>query len=245
MSAHSQPVTILQFLRACPQLEHFSLTGWIHDDIHFMNNAKFVSLPRLKTLTLTNTCTTRAILSHIYTPRLEEVCLGHLNVDWALPRDGEPFDGESDDEANDFSRSPSSDLATGMGLRALIRRSKPPIKVLRMDFADMRTKDFHYVFDHLSTLEIFYIVASDMSNNVMRLFKPLAGRIRLPRLHTLELHNCIRLSGDTIVDCLSERVSLTDGTDFTLQRVTISGCDQYEYWHAQSLRNRLGSRLTN
>ncbi|TFY73216.1 hypothetical protein EWM64_g10796, partial [Hericium alpestre] len=55
-------------------------------------------------------------------------------------------EGDSDDEWPDFSQSPYSDHATGMGVRSLLRRSNPPLRVLEMDYADMRTKDFRWLF---------------------------------------------------------------------------------------------------
>lgn len=245
MSVH--PTTVLDFLSALPQLEHFCLSGLINDDEHSMANAAIVFLPRLQTLTIRSTCTTRAILSHLHAPDLSELYLGHLNVDWSLPFDQITFaEGDSDDEAADFSRSPSSDRATGMGLRALINRSSPPLRVLHMDYADMRTKDFKFVFDRLERLEEFLIVASDMSDTVIRLFAPLPnGQVRLPKLRTLELNNCLRLSGDAIVECIGRRVRLTDRNESmaTLSGVTIVECYSFTSAHAQKLNQDLGHRL--
>lgn len=243
--AHPQPAVILDFLSACPNLQAFSLTGWIHDDVHSLSRTPVVSLPHLRILRLRSTCTVRALLSHIHAPELSELYLGLLNVDWALPRDGfDMEDGDSDDEANDFSRSPSSDHATGMALRSLIKRSNPPIRVLEMDFADLRTKDFAFVFNRLENLEHFLIVASDMSDTVIHLLKPSAtSRIRLPRLRLLTLDSCLRLSGDAVVDALSERVRLTDESNWTLETVTIVGCDLFTNRHGQALRRDLGPRL--
>ena len=75
--------------------------------------------------------------------------------------------GDSDDEANDFSRSPWTDHATGMGLRNLFRHGIPPLRELIMDYADLRTKDFKWLFERMPELELFYIVASDLSDNVV------------------------------------------------------------------------------
>src|ERR1700683_1780689 len=65
----------------------------------------------------------------------------------------------------------------GMGLRKLITRSNPPLEVLDMDLSDMRSKDFTWCFDRLSTLRRFRITGSDMSDRVIDLFKP----VFLPR----------------------------------------------------------------
>lgn len=225
---HLKPATILNFLSDCPYLEHLCLVGWIHDDKHPPTTSlPVVSLPRLHTLQLRSTCLVRSILSSIHAPNLQKLYLAHLNVDFQLPFDREDS-GDSDDEAHDFSQSPFSDHCTGMGLRALIKRCNPPIKVLEMDFTDMRTKDFIWLFNRLAHLEVFLIVASDMSNTVINLLKPVRigvhtswaedgtlitepyYRLRLPRLRQLELYNCHRLSGDAIVDALLPRVRYTD-----------------------------------
>lgn len=174
IAAHAQPSSILEFLYACPVLQHFSLTGWIHEDDHTLSSV-VVSLPYLKFLILRSTCSCRIILSNIDCPKLSEIYLAHLNVEWDMPGEYNE-EGDSDDEANDFSRSPGSDRATGMGLRKLISRCNPPIRVLEMDFADMRTKDFIYLFDRLHHLENFTIVASDMSDNVLNLLRPFVRR---------------------------------------------------------------------
>ncbi|KAK1221025.1 hypothetical protein PQX77_016175 [Marasmius sp. AFHP31] len=163
--------------------------------------------------------------------------------------------GDSEDEANDFSQSPWSDRSTGMGLRALVKRpvlssyldlkssvdadfyflrSNPPLKMLSMDFTDMRTKDFVWLFPKLDHLEEFVIVASDMSDTVIKLLKPhpcipvnavdmdnqsnanpqvtttTTTRLVLPKLKKLELFNCHRLTGDAILDVLVKRVGFTD-----------------------------------
>ncbi|KAK7056756.1 hypothetical protein VNI00_002473 [Paramarasmius palmivorus] len=227
ITIHLDPATILDFLSSCPQLQHFCLVGWIHGDKHpSTSSLPVVYLPNLHTLQLRSTCLARSILSSIDVPRLQKLYLAHLNVDFQLPFD-RVDSGDSDDEAHDFSQSPWSDHATGMGLRALIKRCNPPIKVLEMDFTDMRTKDFIYLFDRLAHLEVFLIVASDMSNTVINLLKPVRVgsqvswsegtpvtethyRLRLPRLRNLELYNCHRLSGDAIVDALLSRVRYTD-----------------------------------
>jgi hypothetical protein len=120
-----------------------------------------------------------------------------------------------------------------------------------MDFCDMRTKDFRYVFDRLAFLEDFHIVASDMSNKVMGFLYPVksqdgpAMHLRLPRLRRLRLTNCQRLSGKAIVDALTERVRWTDAIcpDFTLVDVSISDCQGFSHWDRHLLSTALGKRL--
>ncbi|OBZ71121.1 hypothetical protein A0H81_08715 [Grifola frondosa] len=223
-------VRLLNFLRVCPQLHTFRFGGWPHEGIIVPVHCPppVVLLPCLRVLLIRSTCSVRTILSHIDTPLLTELYLEHTNVDFELRN--EPFsfpygDGDSDDEAGDFSQSPWSDHATGMGLRTLIKRSNPPLEVLDMDYADMRTKDFLWCFDRLTKLREFRIVASDMSDRVMRMLAPFRParfvtscahegeaedrsllRVRLPALEGLEIWHCQRLSGDAIVDALSARV---------------------------------------
>ena len=61
----------------------------------------------------------RAILEHVDAPALEELYLEHTNVDFELRTEpyvaqrSPPDEGESDDEAHDFSQSPWSDHCTG------------------------------------------------------------------------------------------------------------------------------------
>lgn len=249
---HSQPIDILDFLSACPELETFYYTGWHHIDDPPTEPHPVVSLPNLHTLQLKSTCMARSILSSLYTPRLTSLYLAHLNVELEL-RGEYHEEGDSEDDAHDFSQSPSSDHATGMGLRKLISRSHPPLVVLDMDFSDMRTKDFKYLFDRLPFLREFLIVASDMSDTVIQLLRPFTlpgedGTIhtRLPRLESLGLYNCQRLSGDAIVEALSVRIRHTDneppGTN-TLMDVAISACEKFTSEHGYRLAELLGTRL--
>lgn len=251
-----QPASLLDFLSACSEIEEFTLTGWIHDVEQPSLCNRVVKLPHLHTLELQSTCTARAILSSIDCPNLEELILSHLNVDFRLPGDFDE-DGDSEDEAHDFSQSPWSDHATGMGLRRLISRCSPPIRVLEMNFSDMRTKDFKYLFDRLPYLEDFSIVASDMSNTVINLLRPFGTalaegvqeaqsmHVRLPMLQSLELRNCHRLSGQVVVDVLTSRVKYTDRftPKSTLSEVAIIGCDSVTAQHAFSLGMELRHRL--
>lgn len=247
ISAH--PRTVLDFLRACPDLQCFYFSGWPHDEDLSSERLPIVNLPNLHTLQFKSTCNARAYLSSLHTPLLQNLHLAHLNVDFKLQGEySEP--GDSEDEAGDYSQSPSSDQATGMGLRKLIHRSHPPLKVLEMDFSDMRTKDFRYIFDRLVDLEEFRIVASDMSDKVIGLLKPNVledgtVHLRLPHLRIFRLYNCQRLSGNAIVSALSSRLVYTDSeTDGdTLSEVAIVGCDGFTSRHEVQLQRVLRSRL--
>ncbi|KAJ7644091.1 hypothetical protein FB45DRAFT_896885 [Roridomyces roridus] len=232
LSIHTQPRSILEFLSMCPQLVAFSFAGWHHDDEERMNAPPLpvVRLPELRKLHLRTTCGTRSLLSCIDAPGLTELYLASLNVDFQLALPIEE-DGDSDDEAGDFSRSPGSDRATGMGLRRLLLRSNPPLRVLHMDWSDMRTKDFRFAFDHLSSLEWFFISASDMSDRVIELLRPFSS-VRLPMLRRLELINCNELSGEVILQVLSARVAVTD----TLSELAIIQCEGFTEQHAALLR---------
>ncbi|KAH9080681.1 hypothetical protein EDB83DRAFT_2340851 [Lactarius deliciosus] len=113
-------------------------------------------------------------------------------------------DGDSDDDFPDFSQSPSSDHATGMGVRSLLARSSPPLRVLEMDYADMRTKDFSWLFSRVESLTDFRIVASDMADRVVH------GTVLLPRLRSLELISCQRLSGRAIVEAVRRTIDVLE-----------------------------------
>ncbi|KAG1879147.1 hypothetical protein F4604DRAFT_1891814 [Suillus subluteus] len=221
---------LLRFLAHCPNLEHL----YFHDQI----------------------CNQRSILSHLYLPALRELYLRHINVDDQLEPYHVPEEGDSDDEAHDFSQSPHSDLHTGMGIRKLLSRSRPPLEILDMDLSDMRTKDFRWVFDKLPDLKQFSIVGSDMSDSVVALFAPFAvgdgdGQdgermsVRLPKLSVLKMYSCQQLSGDALVKSLSARVHYTDHAtpDATLGTVVISSCNNFTASHAQELSWDLHDRL--
>lgn len=259
MPSQTHPLHILSFLTMFPALQSFSFTGCPYVLRHSTAAFPLVNLPDLHTLHLQSTCFVRAILSHLDTPQLRVLYLSHLNVHFRFHQLGVgatfPELGDSDDEANDFSQSPWSDLATGMGLRSLITRCNPPIKVLEMNFSDMRTKDFMFVFNRLQTLQEFLIVASDMSDAVINLLKPYrpqlhqGGRggewmLRLPRLRRFELFNCERLTGPAIVDAFSERVTFTDqNMSDTLCEVSVVRCDGFEPDDGHSLSMVLGRRF--
>ncbi|KAI0345937.1 hypothetical protein BDW22DRAFT_1353574 [Trametopsis cervina] len=236
------PTRLINFLLCCPELRAFQYHALPYEPAppSKRNTLPIVHLPRLHTLVLRSTCAVRAILSHIDAPGLRELYLEHTNMEFQLQHAGaftEVEEGDSGDEAADFSQSPWSDHATGMGLRNLIQRSNPPLEVLEMDYADMRTKDFLWCFDRLNHLQEFRIVASDMSDKVISLLAPFRHgsrpssissmsdieeseeaeasslsplHVRMPKLSALELCNCQRLTGDALVAALSARVQYTD-----------------------------------
>ncbi|KAJ3851950.1 hypothetical protein EV368DRAFT_42030 [Lentinula lateritia] len=258
LTTQPDPTAVLDLLKSCPQLETFTLSGWMEAENSRYHPLPVVSLPRLHTLHLRRTTLARAILSHIDAPVLSKLFLANLNISHRIsPEYLEP--GDSEDEAHDYSQSPWSDQATGMGLRNLIARCNPPIKALEMDYSDMRTKDFIYVFDHLTELEDFLIVASDMSNTVIRLLKPYdeaadndpclspapSLTVRLPHLRNLELYNCHRISGDAIVETLMQRVKYTDrfAPEDTMEEVIIADCEQFNYQHQDMLSKEMGLRF--
>jgi len=246
---------LLTFLARCPNLEHFYLHGVSYEEGVLSASPLVVTLPRLHTFLLDLVCIQRSVLSHLHLPALRELHLRHLNMDVFL--DGYHLEehGDSDDEAHDFSQSPWSDHHTGMGLRKLIQRSHPPLEILDMDLSDMRTKDFRWVFDRLPHLKQFSIVGSDMSNEVVQLFKPepltVPGsgdahcRVRLPQLTTLKLFGCQQLSGDALVEALSARVTYTDVAtpNDTLANVIVSGCHNFTASHGIQLSWYLHNRL--
>ena len=161
-------------------------------------------------------------------------------------------DGDSDDGFSDFSQSPHSDHATGMGLRSLLSRSSPPLTVLKMDYADMRTKDFAWLFSRARSLTDFRIVASDMADRVVRMLAPDAnGKMLLPRLRSLELVNCQRLSGAAVVEAIRARALATDGhvthgqtaDVFPLEDVAVVRCANFTINDGLELAEVLGERF--
>lgn len=249
---------LLGFLQQCPSLERFSFRGVCFQE-GALTVSPVVALPRLHTLILDSTCIQRSILSHLHLPALRVLHLRQLNMDFSLHRYHIAEPGDSDDEAHDFSQSPSSDHHTGMGMRKLISRSNPPLEILSMGLSDMRTKDFSWVFDRLSHLRQFTIVGSDMSNKVIRLLKPvpIGGaegdvdghpqemRVRLPQLEILRLVSCQQFSGDALVDALTTRVRYTDTAtpDQSLTQVIIASCNGLKPNHEAELSWYLRDRL--
>lgn len=273
------PMRLISFLSCFPELRVLHYIGFPHEPPPPKDRSamRIAHLPHLHTLVLHSTCAVRAVLSHIDAPELTELYLEHTNMEFELHHAGAftsaPEEGDSEDENHDFSQSPWSDHATGMGLRSLIHRSKPPLEVLEMDYADMRTKDFLWCFDHLDTLQEFRIVASDMSDKVIAMlapFRPGVGPsshegldvdevpsipdesvplcVRLPKLSALELWNCQRLSGDALVDALGARVRFADDVAdrnayARLSDVAIINCTNFQPRHVMTLSPLLGTRL--
>ncbi|KDQ62392.1 hypothetical protein JAAARDRAFT_149247 [Jaapia argillacea MUCL 33604] len=258
----THPLELLTFLTAFPELQSLNIESWAQETERLENDAPMVFLPQLRVLQLKSTCSTRLILSHLHAPSLKQLYLEHLNVDFRINPETFSESGDSEDEAHDFSQSPWSDHATGMGLRSLIKRCNPPLNLLQMDYADMRTKDFIWCFNRLTSLRVFRIVASDMSDKVIDLLAPYPKKepadsdgedvdsktLRLPQLQELELYNCQRLSGDAVVEALQERVTFSGRKDrhdgfASLNRVVIVGCQDFRHHHGRALGKVLGSRL--
>ena len=164
----------IPFLSAFPALENLRFSN--HNELAMVLDPEYRAdchqvmpalLPRLHYLAVMGICSSRCILTHLALPKMTVLHLIHINssTEYDHPRMSDP--GDSDDEANDFSRSPWTDHATGMGLRNLFRHGIPPLRELIMDYADLRTKDFKWLFERMPELELFYIVASDLSDNVV------------------------------------------------------------------------------
>lgn len=243
------PIRLLRFLTAFPEIETLSFDGHSVEPDYGDDAPPVVTLPKLYELTIGSTCSIRMILSHLVVPGLTRLYLQHLNTDATIPNQPTGEDGDSDDEAHDYSQSPSSDHATGMGLRMLQKRSNPPLRVLDMDYSDLRTKDFLFCFDHFSLLREFRIVASDMSDGVIEMLAPYDGpggrrEIRLPYLKELELYHCQRVTGNAIVTALRERASFVDRSPIhpRMDHVSVVGCAEVLPEHNLALSAIFGSR---
>ena len=245
------PIRLLRFLTAFPEIETLTFDGHaLEPDYDEDDPPPVVTLPKLYELTIGSTCSIRMILSHLVVPGLTRLYLQHLNTDAIIPNQPTGEDGDSEDEAHDYSQSPSSDHATGMGLRMLQKRSNPPLRVLDMDYSDLRTKDFLFCFDHFSLLREFRIVASDMSDGVIEMLAPYDGpngrrEIRLPCLKELELYHCQRVTGSVIVSALRERASFVDRSLIhpRMGHVSVVGCAEVLPEHNLALSAIFGSRF--
>ena len=245
------PVGLLHFLTAFPEIESLTFDGRaLQPDCDEDDVPPVVILPKLRVLTICCTYSIRMILSHLVVPELTNLYLQRLNTDAIIPNQPTGDDGDSEDEAHDYSQSPSSDHATGMGLRMLLKSSNPPLRVLDMDYSDLRTKDFLFCFNHFSLLSEFRIVASDMSDKVIEMLAPYgdpSGRreIRLPCLRELELEHCQRLTGGAIVDALRERVSFVDRsrTHPRMDHVSVVDCAKVLPEHNLQLSAIFGSKF--
>ena len=274
------PAQMLEFLKFCDQVEYVQYYGLPRDPMYENDRPPLVRLPHLRTLFIHSSCAVRTLLSHIDAPNLTALYLEHTNTE-CDPEESPRYpyaeeDGDSDDEAHDFSQSPWSDHTTGMGLRSLIRRSDPPLEVLAMDYADMRTKDFVWCFDKLRELQEFRIVASDMSDKVISRLAPYAPRgyglpdsdamdvdsdeneessqpfmrVRLPKLMSLELWNCQRLTGQAILQALKSRVAYTDlAADghniLRMEEIGVVGCGGFTPANAFDLEEAVGGHRLN
>ncbi|KAF9645788.1 hypothetical protein BDM02DRAFT_3069027, partial [Thelephora ganbajun] len=245
------PIRLLRFLTAFPEIETLTFDGHaLEPDYDEDDVPPVVTLPKLYELTIGSTCSIRMILSHLVVPGLTRLYLQHLNTDAIIPNQPTGEDGDSEDEAHDYSQSPSSDHATGMGLRMLQKRSNPPLRVLDMDYSDLRTKDFLFCFDHFSLLREFRIVASDMSDKVIEMLAPYDGpsgrrEIRLPYLKELELYHCQRVTGRAVVSALRERASFVDRSPIhpRMDHVSVVGCAEVLPEHNLTLSAIFGSRF--
>jgi hypothetical protein len=245
------PIRLLRFLTAFPEIETLTLEGHaLEPDYDEDDVPPIVALPKLYELTIGSTCSIRMILSHLVVPGLTRLYLQHLNTDATIQHQPTGEDGDSEDEAHDYSQSPSSDHATGMGLRMLQKRSNPPLRVLDMDYSDLRTKDFLFCFHKFSLLREFRIVASDMSDKVIEMLAPYDGpggrrEIRLPYLKELELYHCQRVTGSAIVSALRERASFVDRSPIhpQMDHISVVGCAEVLPEHNLALSDIFGSRF--
>jgi len=200
--------SILCLLAKCPALEFFSFRGWYIFEPR-SHPLEIVDLPHLRELHLAQTFHQRIILSHLSTPKLETLRLSWLNrPDSLIDESYQPDLSEDNADPVEFSQSPYTDILTGVGLRTLIRRCMPPIRVLDMDFADARCpNDFVWLFAHLPALATFRIVGSDMSDNVLSaLAAPRQdGTWLCPRLTSLEFSRCDIITGLGIVSLAKGR----------------------------------------
>jgi hypothetical protein len=238
---------IVQALEAFPVLEELEVGNVLSQDPTHPGDSQCYSLepvflPRLRYLSIMSISSLRCFLSNITTPSLTNLSLIHLNTstlyETELP--GEP--GDSDDEMNDFSQSPWTDHATGMGLRSLFSRCTPPLRVLIMDYADMRTKDFRWAFRTLTHLEHLRIVASDMSDNVARSLEPDAARkwLPLPRLKTLSVTHCQKVGGEAFMRMVDRRLEAAErGEVRRLEQVRVVDCMWFSAEQVQELAGKM------
>jgi hypothetical protein len=252
------PADVLRLLTCFPSLVAFDWTSNGESAAHIKGIPflpDVVKLPKLTELTIRSTPAIRPFLSRINAPALRSLLLDNINVGHPLD-DGITEEGDSDDET-DFSQSPHSDRATGMGLRHLLDRAQVGLERLDMDYADMRSKDFRWCFDHLDHLTALRLVGSDIADNVFRLLCPYtpahdgentepAPRLRLPMLSELELIACSRLSGDLIVNVLRLRDALARSSPSVtqLKSVRVVGCPNFEGEHEHELKRVFGERLS-
>ena len=241
--------SILHLLAKCPSLRTFIFRGSNLFDPHGVHGMFPIDLPHLRTLHLCQTFHQRIILSHLHTPKLNTLRLMWLNRPERLVDESyEPDSEERMEEEAEFSQSPWTDLLTGSGIRSLIRHTRlmyglaPPITVLDMDFADIRSpKDFVWVFEHLPLLEEFRIVGSDMSDKVLLALasqrKIDSGREEwlCPCLRRLEFSRCDIITGLGIISLAKARnppiesdIAHMEGQPARLEKFMVDGCGRID-----------------
>ncbi|KAF8573566.1 hypothetical protein K439DRAFT_1642895 [Ramaria rubella] len=226
--------SLLHLLAKCPLLERLLFRGSSSFDPHAPPFGPPVSLPYLQELHLAQTFHQRIILAHLHTPALHTLRLAWLNRPEVLIDESyAPDPAEKNEEPTEYSQSPYTDLLTGAGVRALVRASNPPLRVLDMDFADARSpRDFVWLFGRLPTLEEFKIVGSDMSDRVL---DALAGRGEdgtwlCPRLVSLDFSRCDVITGKGVVELAKARNPPLDvgidnaGAPARLTRFNVEAC---------------------
>ncbi|KAF8512687.1 hypothetical protein JB92DRAFT_3116893 [Gautieria morchelliformis] len=255
-----QASTVLHLLGKCPALESFAFRGTISHvvDPHGVP-ATMVSLPRLRELHVAQTCLQRTILTHLITPALQVLRLSWLNQpDRPDPFVDEDYMAETNEEPTEWSQSPYTDILTGLGIRSLICRGAPPIRVLDMDFADARSpKDFIWVFEHVPTLESFRIIGSDMSDKVLIALasKNNQGKWLCPRLASLELSRCDLITGRGVVTLAkgrnpckdrfdgdsTEDMSTEESRPARLKKFVVEGCARVDCESVALVQYQLGN----
>ncbi|OCB89087.1 hypothetical protein A7U60_g3770 [Sanghuangporus baumii] len=264
------------FLSAFPALQSLELSNFnelflVHDPEYRPDCAEIkpAELTQLRRLSVRGICSSRCILTHLRAPQLQSLILIHINSSTMFehPNPGEP--GDSEDEAHDFSRSPWTDHATGMGLRKLFSSRNGhssgalELKELVMDYADLRTKDFKWLFGRLPKLEKFTIVASDMSDNVMRALEVDVPGVSinvddlngidsngadqwrrpsrppvLPSLTRLKFSKCQKMTGEAVVRMIRSRVLAAQrGLVVRFEELSTTDCLQVTEAHHQQIQS--------
>jgi hypothetical protein len=222
---------------------------------------EIVDLPQLTDLIVRSTPAIRPFLTRIDAPALRTILLDNINVADSIaelcPPDLSVTQTDAEDDRDedgqiDFSQSPHSDRATGMGLRHLLRHPNPPLERLDMDYADMRSKDFRWCFNNLNKLTALRLVGSDIPDKAFELLRPYtpegetSERLRLPKLEELEIQACGRLTGDVIVSVLRARDTLGKKVPAItrLKTVKVIGCSEFTADHEYELKRSFGDRLS-
>lgn len=238
----------VEFFGAFPMLAYLKLMNRFVQDPDYNPDCPIVKpviLPHLRRLTL-SIASTRCLLSHMTMPALERLELMYINSSVEYDHPITYALGDSDDEAHDFSRSPWTDRATGMGLRSLFGRCSPPLHELVMDFADLRTKDFKWAFGAMKDLETLRVVASDMSDKVIAALAVKSGsesiaQVPLPRLKRLYLDKCQKISGDVFMGMMESRMQAAEQRVVSrMETLETLECTGISLEHAGRMRRLLG-----